>query len=95
MHGKKLLRYVPGAADQRPPRRNEHLVTKSWIRRNQSKGLVRLSDSERYSLARILKRLGRTSANDATEPDGVVTDVGDIKRKRWQDSLPKLAHPEV
>src|SRR5262245_20984437 len=59
MDWKTLLAYITGTVDQELLLRNEYLVTKNRILRNQIKGRVHLSDGERTSLAELGKQLGR------------------------------------
>ena len=59
MDGKHLLAYITGSVDQELLLRNEYLVTENRLLRGQIKGRVRLSDSERKTLAAIGKKLGR------------------------------------
>src|SRR5438132_6370057 len=59
MDWKHLLASITGTVDQELLLRNEYLVTKNRILRNQIKGRVRLSDGERKTLAEIGKKLGK------------------------------------
>src|SRR6266536_3835282 len=59
MDWKTLLAYITGSVDQALLLRNEYLVTENRILRDQLKGRVRLSDSERKALAEIGQKLGR------------------------------------
>lgn len=54
-----MLAYITGSVDEEILLRNEYLVTENRILRHQLQGQLRLSDSERMSLAEIGKRLGR------------------------------------
>ena len=56
MDWKRLLAYITGSVDQELLLRNEYLVTENRILRKQIRGRVRLTDSERISLALIGKR---------------------------------------
>jgi putative transposase len=59
MDWKQLLAYMTGSVDQQLLLRNEYLVTENRILRQQITGRLRLSDSERKTLAEIGKKLGR------------------------------------
>ena len=59
MDWKKLLSYVTGSVDQELVLRNRYLATENRILRNQIQGRLRLSDSERKSLAEIGMQLGK------------------------------------
>src|SRR5262252_7384883 len=59
MDWKHLLAYITGTVDQELLLRNEYLVTENRILRNQLKGRIRLSDSERKALAVIGQKLGK------------------------------------
>src|SRR5215471_9082006 len=56
---KQLLAYITGSVDEELLRRNEYLVTENRLLRQQIPGRVRLSDSERKSLAELGKKLGK------------------------------------
>jgi hypothetical protein len=57
MDWKHLLAYITGSVNQELLLRNEYLVTENRVLRSQIKGRVRLSDSERKTLAAIGKTL--------------------------------------
>jgi len=59
MDWKHLLVYITGSVDQELLLRNEYLVTENRLLRSQIKGRVRLSDSDRKTLAEIGKELSR------------------------------------
>ena len=59
MDWKHLLAYITGTVDQALLLRNEYLVTENRILRNQITGRVRLTDSERKTLAEIGQKLGK------------------------------------
>ena len=59
MDWKKLLAYISGSVDEDLLLRNEYLVTENRILRAQIKGRLRLTDSERKTLAEIGKKLGK------------------------------------
>jgi transposase InsO family protein len=64
MDWKHLLAYITGSVDQEVLLRNEYLVTENRLLRSQIKGRVRLSDSERKTLAAIGKKLGRQTLEE-------------------------------
>ena len=53
MDWKHLLAYITGTVDQELLLRNEYLVTENRLLRNQITGRVRLTDTERKTLAEI------------------------------------------
>jgi hypothetical protein len=59
MDWKHLLVYITGTVDQALLPRNEYLVTENRILRNQITGRVRLTNSERKTLAEIGQKLGK------------------------------------
>jgi hypothetical protein len=59
MDWKHLLASITGTVDQALLLRNEYLVTKNRILRNQITGRVRLTNSERKTLAEIGQKLGK------------------------------------
>jgi hypothetical protein len=59
MDWKRLLAYIMGSVDQELLLRNAYLVTENRILRQRIRGLVRLSDGERTTLAEIGKKLGK------------------------------------
>ena len=64
MDWKQLLVYLTGSVDQELLVRNEYLVTENRILRHQITGRVRLSDSERKTLAELGKKLGKKALED-------------------------------
>ena len=59
MNWKRMLAYITGSVDQELLLRNEYLVTENRILRRHVQGRLRLADSERISLAKVGKQLGR------------------------------------
>jgi hypothetical protein len=59
MDWKQLLAYITGSVDQELLLCNEYLVTENRLLRKQITGRMRLSDSERTTLAVIGKKLGK------------------------------------
>src|SRR5262249_2836436 len=75
MDWKHLLAYITGTVDQALLLRNQYLVTENRMLRNQIKGNIRLSDSERKTLAEIAQPLGKQAlAEVATivKPDTIL-----------------------
>jgi len=67
MDWKRLLAYITGSVDQELVLRNEYLATENRILRSQLQGRLRLTDSERVSLAEIGKRLGRKALEEVAQ----------------------------
>ena len=67
MNWKRMLAYITGSVDEELRLRNEYLVTENRILRDQLQGRVRLTDSERVSLAEIGKRLGRKALEEVAQ----------------------------
>ena len=67
MNWKRLLAYITGSVDQELLLRNKYLVTENRILKNQIKGRLRLTDSERMSLAEVGKRLGRQALSEVAQ----------------------------
>jgi transposase InsO family protein len=75
MDWKQLLAYITGSVDQGLLLRNEYLVTENRILRHQITGRVRLTDTERKTLATIGKKLGRQMLNEVASlvtPDTIL-----------------------
>ena len=75
MDWKHLLAYITGTVDQELLLRNEYLMTENRILRNQLKGRLRLSDSERKALAVIGQKLGKqalTVVAQIVKPDTIL-----------------------
>jgi hypothetical protein len=64
MDWKQLLAYLTGSVDEELILRNEYLVAKNRILRQQLTGRVHLTDAERRSLAEIGKKLGKRALED-------------------------------
>jgi transposase InsO family protein len=64
MDWKHLLVYITGTVDQELLLRNEYLVTENRILRNQITGRVRLTNSERKTLAEIGQKLGKQALKE-------------------------------
>jgi putative transposase len=75
MDWKHLLAYITGTVDQELLVRNEYLVTEHRILRNQIKGRIRLSDSERKTLAALGQKLGKQALQEVAKivkPDTIL-----------------------
>src|ERR1043166_6970830 len=75
MDWKQLLAYITGTVDQELLLRNEYLVTENRILRNQIIGRVRLTESERKTLAEIGKKLGKPALEEVAsivKPDTIL-----------------------
>ena len=67
MNWKRLLAYITGSVDAELLLRNKYLITENRILRRQIQGRLRLTDSERVSLAQIGKRLGRKALSEMAQ----------------------------
>ena len=75
MDWKHLLADITGTVDQALLLRNEYLVTENRILRNQLTGRVRLTDSERKTLAAIGQQLGKKALEEVAtivKPDTIL-----------------------
>jgi hypothetical protein len=68
MEWKKLLAYITGSVDQELLLRNEYLVTENRMLRNQLQVRVRLTDTERKTLAEIGMKLGKQALEEVATP---------------------------
>ena len=59
MDWKTMLSYISGSMDEELLLRNEYLVAENRGLRNQTQGRLRLTDGERWPLAKFGKRLQR------------------------------------
>ena len=62
-----MLAYITGSVDQKLFLQNEYLVTENRILKNQIKGRLRLTDSERIILAEVGQRLGRKALEEVVQ----------------------------
>ena len=62
MNWGRMLAYITGTVDQELLLRNEFLVAENRILRDQVKGRLMLTDTERVTLGEIGYRLGRKAA---------------------------------
>jgi putative transposase len=75
MRWKQLLAYITRSVDQELLLRNEYLVTENRMLRQQIRGRVRLSDSDRKTLAVIGKKLGKQAQEEVAtivNPDTIL-----------------------
>jgi putative transposase len=75
MRWKQLLAYITGSVDQELLLRNEYLVTENRMLRQQIRGRVRLSDSDRKTLAVIGKKRGKQALEEVAtivNPDTIL-----------------------
>ena len=75
MDWKQLLVCITGTVDQELLLRNEYLVTENRILHNQITGRVRLTDSERKTLADIGQKLGKKALQEVAtivKPDTIL-----------------------
>jgi putative transposase len=75
MDWKHLLAYITGTVDQELLLRNEYLVTENRILRQQITERVRLSNSERMTLAEIGQKLGKQALEEIAtivKPDTIL-----------------------
>lgn len=64
MTWKTLLAYISGSVDEELIKRNEYLVAENRILRSHLEGRLRLTNSERITLAKLGKELGRRTLED-------------------------------
>ena len=69
MDWKTMLAYVSGSVDDQLLLRIEYLVAENRILRDQIKGRIRLSDTERQTLADIGQKLGKQALAEVANPD--------------------------
>src|ERR671922_537330 len=75
MDWKTLLAYISGSVDEELLLRNEYLVAENRILRDQIKGRVQLSDTERRTLAEIGKKLSKQALAEVAsivKPDTIL-----------------------
>jgi transposase len=104
MEWKKLLAYITGSVDQELLLRNEYLVTENRLLRNQLQGRVRLTDTERKTLAEIGMKLGKQALEAVAtivQPDTIlawhrklVAQKFDGSQQRQSPGRPKI-DPEL
>jgi hypothetical protein len=69
------LAYITGSVDQELLLRNEYLVTENRLLRQQIRGRLRLSDSDRKTLAAMGKKLGKQALEEIAtiaKPDTIL-----------------------
>ena len=100
MDWKSLLAYITGTVDQALLLRNEYLVTENRLLRKQIPGGVRLSDSERTTLAEIGKKLGKQALAEVVTivtPDMILAWHRKLVAKKFDGSQQRkaLGRPRV
>ena len=103
-HWARLLAFVTGLVNQELLLRNEYLVAENRVLRAHLPSRIRLSDSERSTLAEIARRLGRKALKDiacVAKPDTIlawyrrlVAQKFDGSRCRAYPGRPRIS-PEV
>ena len=71
----RMLAYVTGTVNQEPLLRNEYLAAENRILRDQIKGRLLLSESQKVTQAEIAHRLGRKALEDVAataKPDTIL-----------------------
>src|ERR671924_1773788 len=75
MDWKAMLAYISGSVDEELLLRNEYLAAENRILRDQIKGRVQLTDTERQTLAEIGKKLGKKALEEVAhvvKPDTIL-----------------------
>jgi hypothetical protein len=78
MDWKTMLAYVTGSVDENLLLRIEYLVAENRILRDQIKGRLQLSDTERQTLAEIGAKLGKqalAAVANIVQPDTILHDL--------------------
>jgi hypothetical protein len=87
----RLLAYVTGSVNQELLTRNEYLATENRILRAKLLSRLRLSNSERTTLAEIGKRLGRKALREVAsvaKPDTCVSPKLNLATaRRWERNV--------
>src|SRR5262245_26381515 len=94
MDWQKLLAYITGSIDEELGLRNEYLVAENRILCRQLQGRVRLSDSERKTLAEIGKRLGKKALEEIAsmvKPDTILAWHRRLIAKKFDGSAQRQA----
>jgi putative transposase len=100
MGWKQLLAYITGTVDQELLLRNEYLVTENRILRQQIKGRVRLSNSERKALAEIGRQLGKQALEEVArivKPDTILSWYRALVAQKFDGSRQRkaLGRPKI
>ena len=96
MTWKRLLAFITGSVDEQLILQNEYLVTENRIVRRQLQGRLKLTDSERISLAKIGRRLGRKALQEVAQivrPETILAWHRRLVAKKF-DGSKKRAHVE-
>jgi putative transposase len=96
----RILAYITGTVDQELLLRNDYLTAENRILRNQMSGRLRLSDSEKKTLAGIGYRLGRKGLEDvanAARPDTILGWYRKLVAQKFDGSKArrKVGRPQV
>jgi len=94
MDWRKLLAYITGSVEKELLLRNEYLVAENRILRRQLQDRVRLSDSERKTLAEIGKRVGKKALAEVAsivKPDTVLAWHQKLIAKKFDGSPQRQA----
>src|SRR5918994_660449 len=86
MDRKTVLAYVSGSVDEALLLRHEYLAAENRLLRDQIKGRVQLTDTERQTLAEIGKKLGKKALEEVAhvvKPDTILA----WHRKRAADKF--------
>ena len=89
-----MLAYITGSVDQELLLRNECLVTENRILHRQRHGWLRLTDSERISLAKVGKPLGRKVLSEVAQlvrPETILESPRRLVVKRFDGSKARAA----
>jgi len=97
---KTLLAYVTGSVDEQLLLRNEYLVAENRILRDQIKGQLHLSDTERHTLAEIGKKLGKKALEEVAQvakPDTILAWHRKLVAQKFDgsDQRKSLGRPRV
>src|SRR2546430_8452151 len=95
LHWARLLAFVTGLVNQELLLRNEYLTAENRVLRAHLPSRLRLSDSERSTLAEIAKRLGRKALREiarVAKPDTILAWYRRLVAQKFDGSRHR-AHP--
>jgi putative transposase len=95
MDWKQLLAYITGSVDQELLLRNEYLVTENRMLRQQIRGRLRLSDSDRKTLAQMGKKLGKQALQEVAtiaKPDTILAWHRKLVTQKFDGSQQRKRH---
>jgi putative transposase len=100
MDWKAMLAYISGSVDEELLLRNEYLAAENRILRNQIKGRVQLTDTERQTLAEIGKKLGKKALEEVAhvvKPDTILAWQRKLAADKFDGSNQRKSpgHPRV